>query len=205
MAEASQDGIADSIVVTHGLAEPEPDAERLTETGNATLEFRGATAQLGDAVVRLAEPVSTSVPGVRRTVKAELTSRGLGIEAQPMDFVERIPSEGLPFAGAPAPGDRILELEFAALPMIGAVDRIVVRSGLPPEREEGALVETAAASREFEGNVGRLGLMRAEVWSLSGEPGRLVVILTNPGLDAANLLLELRETGAGSLLSAPRC
>jgi hypothetical protein len=201
-AGATQSEVIDSLVLVHGPVELTGSEERLTETGPSTLAFTAITPDLGNARLVL----NASIPPVqpaRRSVSATLTSGGLGIDMQPLDFVETAAASGLFRSVAlRLPTNAILEVAFPAVPSSSTVDSLTVKLGLDPQQAPSTLTETAPDSNAFSGPATGLGPTTVEIQALSqlaGEPGTLRIFLTSGQLGLSAYFLELRETAAGDL------
>jgi len=192
-----------SVVLYHGATTPTGTETPLVETGVGTLTFTGVTSDLGAATLSLQSPVSGDT-SARRVVPAVLSSLGLSIVNQPLEFLETAPGSGL-FRN---PALRLPSNEAMEVILAGPLDptvvdsiRVNVRSTL--DKDAVTLTETAPASQIFTGStpVSGLGTTTIQVVSIlsqPNQPNRLRLFLDSSDLSLQGFYMELMEEQPGS-------
>jgi hypothetical protein len=194
--------VADSVVIYHGDDAPTGSEPTLAETGPATGQFTGITADLGSVTVSIPAPYASNDPDRRDTVQATVSASGLEMANEVMEFLETSETSGV--FRSPAltlPSNARLRLRLPRLPAAAAVDTITARYAAADR--DGELPESAADTSLFAGDVPGLGTVAVTIVSFGTGAGQRRVmraLLASTELDVTDYYVELLETAAGSLV-----
>jgi hypothetical protein len=203
VASAMSPTVPDTVVLYHGATSPTGNETPLLETGASTLTFSGVTPDLGPTTLTLQAPVSGDT-SARRVVPAVLSTEGLSIVNQALEFLETAPGSGLfrnPALRLPSNEAIEVILDHPLDPAAVDTIRVNVRSAL--DKDAVTLTETGPATQVFTGPtaVPGLGTTTIQVVSILGaanQPSRLRLLLDSSDLSLQGFYMELLEEQIGN-------